>query len=246
MYQPSLKIRSNGIPVVSNEELDIIGERFVADFCPAALQAQQEIDIDRFLTHYLELDLDYQFLSHCGVYLGTTIFQTTNSFPVYIPEEHKAEFIHVKAGTVIIDSTLLKVAQEHRYRFTAGHEGSHSILHPSYYLDNIGNNDLNDNSFIRCRADFSVSRNSSNSRKYCLNDKQRLEQQANRLASAILMPRCGVKFAIARIPMKNEREWIIQSVRKISRTFNTSHESSFYRLKELGFVNSNMPYRAIL
>lgn len=34
MYQPTLYLNSNGIPIISNEELDTLGERLVADFNP--------------------------------------------------------------------------------------------------------------------------------------------------------------------------------------------------------------------
>ena len=58
-----------------------------------------------------------------GVYLGTTVFQTTDYLPVYIPEDKCADYAHVEAGTVVIDGNLDSEDQEHRLRFTLGHEG---------------------------------------------------------------------------------------------------------------------------
>ena len=81
MYRPQLTIKANGLPVVSNDELDVIGERLIADFCPIATLVPQEIDIDRFVVNYLKMEQDFQFLSHCGVYLGMTVFQNTNYLP---------------------------------------------------------------------------------------------------------------------------------------------------------------------
>jgi len=92
-----------------------------------------EIDVDRFLTRYLSMAQDFQYLSHCGVYLGMTVFNDTDRIPVYNSQLKRAEFVSAKARTVIIDNGLLEENQEHRYRFTVGHEASHEILHPSYF-----------------------------------------------------------------------------------------------------------------
>lgn len=78
------------------------------DFCPNALKTPTEIDADRFLTRYLGLTQDYKYLSHCGVYLGMTVFNDTDYVPVFNDERWEAEFITVKAGTVIIDNILLE------------------------------------------------------------------------------------------------------------------------------------------
>ena len=131
MYRPQLTIKANGLPVVSNDELYVIGERLIADFCPIATLVPQEIDIDRFVVNYLKMEQDFQFLSHCGVYLGMTVFQNTNYLPVYDPVLKEAKYIHANAGTVLIDSTLLESNQEHRYRFTLGHDILFFIHHTS-------------------------------------------------------------------------------------------------------------------
>ncbi len=241
-----MNIGENGIPIISNEELDTIGERLVADFSPTLVFAPQEIDIDRFVTRYLKLKQDFYFLSHCGVYLGATVFQTTDFLPIYGPDTKRAEYAHADAGTVIIDSTLLDETQEHRYRFTMGHEGSHSILHPSYYLNTIGMKDEERQfSYVRCRADFSVSVAKARHNRYHLSDKKRLEQQANRLASAILMPRCSVKMALARIPNRGHQDWGVFAAQRLSEIFNVSQEAAFYRLKELDYIDRQTPYPAI-
>jgi len=247
MYQPTLCLNSNGIPIISNDELDILGERLVADFNPLLIFSPKEIDIDRFITKYLRLKLDYRFLSHCGVYLGTTVFQETYSLPVFNPDTQSAEFSHVDAGTIIIDSSLLADNQEHRYRFTMGHEGGHSILHPNYYLNTIGNNNRESKAaYVRCRSDFSVSKKCSQQYTYHLSDKMRLEQQANYLASAILMPRCTVKMALCRMPNRGQNLWGYRAVVHLSEIFNVSQEAAFYRLKALNYIDKDILYPNII
>lgn len=58
-----------------------------------------------------------------------TVFNDTDRVPVYDPRQECAE----KAHTVIIDRTLLEGNQEHRYRFTMGHEVSYEFLHKEYF-----------------------------------------------------------------------------------------------------------------
>ena len=52
MYRPELKHKANGIPIVSNKELDQIGERMALDFDPSLLLDPHPVDIDRFIEKY--------------------------------------------------------------------------------------------------------------------------------------------------------------------------------------------------
>ena len=136
MYNPAFRVKKNGVPVVSKKELDNIGERFVRDYQPDVLKTPGPVDIDGFVEHYLGMTPDYQYLSHNGIYLGMTVFNDTNKVPVYDPVAKRAEYISARARTVIIDNRLLEENQQHRYRFTLGHEGSHDILHSGYFAYN--------------------------------------------------------------------------------------------------------------
>lgn len=101
--------------------------------CRNHWKSPQEIDIDLLAQDYLGMEQDFQYLSHCGVYLGMTVFNDTDKVPVYDPSTNRAEYISAKAHTVIIDRTLLENNQEHRYRFTMGHEAGHEFLHKEYF-----------------------------------------------------------------------------------------------------------------
>ena len=129
MYTPSLRVKNNGVPILSKAEIDAIGERFVQDFQPEVLTNPSPVDIEGFIEFYLGMTPDYQYLSHNGVYLGVTVFNDTNKVPVFDPATNRAEYISAKARTVIIDNRLLDESQRHRYRFTLGHEGGHDIFH---------------------------------------------------------------------------------------------------------------------
>ena len=43
MYNPSFRVKKNGVPVVSKKELDAIGERFIRDFQPDVLKQQKAV-----------------------------------------------------------------------------------------------------------------------------------------------------------------------------------------------------------
>lgn len=245
MFKPEIRYKANGVPVVSNKELDNIGERMAIDFDPSIGFDPHPIDIDRFLERYLGLNLDYMYLSHCGVYLGTMVFQTTDRLPVYIPEENIADYAHAESGTIIIDSSLESEEREHQYRFTAGHEGSHSILHPNYFLNSIGSDERDDTGiYVRCRADFRSSNIHTGYR--IMTDSERVEQQANRLSAAILMPQSGVKLILARKPYNRKLEWIKDAVRKIQDTFNVSTQAAFIRLKDLELIDQDTAFENML
>ena len=231
MYQPSLKTKRNGLPIITNNELDVLGERLVSDFSPPATIIPQEIDIDRFVINYLHMQQDFQYLSHCGVYLGLTVFQNTDFIPVFDPDLRIAKFVHEDASTVVIDNSILKDKTEHRYRFTMGHEASHFILHSSFFLNNIGTSEEH---YIRCRADYSTNAHANDR----WSDAIRAEQQANRLSSAILMPRCAVGILLSRTPNRGQSQWTEKAVNLMSSVFNVSPTAALYRLHNLGFVDN--------
>ena len=156
MYTPTFSTNQANVPILSKGEIDAIGEGLVADFCPQAVESPMEIDIDRFITRYLGMNQDFQYLTNCGVFLGMTIFKDTDRVIVYNPQQKRAEYIYVRACTVIIDNSLLEDKQEHRYRFTAGHEAAHGILHVGYFANNLNQLSFVGSDYVpmvQCRID---------------------------------------------------------------------------------------------
>lgn len=234
MYTPNFRTNRANVPILSKNQLDDIGEGLVADFCPQALESPMEIDVDRFITRYLGLEQDFQYLSHCGLYLGMTVFNDTNRVRIFNPQLNRAEYLSVRAGTVIIDNSLLNDNQEHRYRFTAGHEAAHGILHPGYFAYNPDQLSMFGDDYVpmvQCRVDFTKGVKKPVTR---WTDKDWMEWQANRLASAILMP----KSMVLRVAHEAEdrRSSANAGLEAVVATFNVSNEAAAIRLKELGFV----------
>ena len=245
MFNPVLELSPSGMPVLSNQKIDLMGEQMAVDFDKAILLKPHELDVERFVERYLKMSLDFMYLSHCGVYLGTTVFQTTDYLPVYLPEERHADYAHVDAGTIIIDSSLADGSKEHRYRYTLGHEGGHSVLHTTYFLNSIGSAERDQTGiYVRCRADFKIGKNQYSGIRN-MTDIERAEQQANRFSAAILMPRSAVKILLARKPYNRKAGWIADAIMKLSETFNVSYTAAFYRLKDLDIIETDAicPFR---
>ena len=245
MYVAEIVRKRSGAPVLSRKEIDIIGENLVSDFNPDAMQTPQEIDIDLFVQDYLGADQDFQYLSHCGVYLGMTVFNDTDKVPVYDPIQNRAEYISARANTIIIDRTLLEENQEHRYRFTMGHEASHVFLHTPYFaydpnqitlMDLLGGG--KEAAMIQCRVD---TKKMNCEQQAVWTDKEWMEWQANALSSAILMPKAMVLKTCAELSgksqdsaQKTETQRCYIEADTVSQVFNVSFQAATIRLKELG------------
>ena len=231
-----------GVPILGHKQLDDLGEAIIADFCPEALMVPQEINIDLLSEQYLGLTVDYQYLSHCGVYLGMMVFKDTKSIPAYCPETGRAEYVSAAANTVIIDRTLLDENQEHRYRFTMAHEAAgHAFLHRSYYTSPLCSMTqlAGDDSWVLCRRELNDAVRGSTKNWGPIDW---MEWQANSMAAAVLMPkRCVVKvirkcwnsLKQLNIP-PTAYSWV--EADRVHEVFNVSFQAAVVRLKKLGFI----------
>lgn len=89
MVRLNINRKRSGVPVLSRKQIDDIGERLVQDFCPDAMIHPQALDVDLFAQDYLGMEQDYQYLSHCGVYLGMTVLMTPTESWCSIPKSRK-------------------------------------------------------------------------------------------------------------------------------------------------------------
>lgn len=246
MYRPVIARKKSGVPVLSRKEIDEIGRRLVWDFMPGALEAPQEIDIDSFAQNYLGMGQDFQYLSHCGVYLGMTVFHDTDKVPVYDPQRECADYISAKARTVIIDRTLLADSQEHRYRFTMGHEAGHEFLHKEYFDYALcrrgvsGHAGKTPEGAVQCRIDM---KGLAAKRPEAWRDRDWMEWQANAFSSAILMPVPMVRKVAEGVRKRGDRTAFAGcAAAEVSRVFNVSFEAASYRLMQLGYIPQGILY----
>lgn len=241
---PNISRSKNGVPILSEHDLEDIGEKLVRDFCPKVLTKPQEVDIEGFTEFYMNLSLDFQYLSHCGVYLGMIVYNDTDRLPVYNEETNQAEYIRAKAGTVIIDKSLLAENQEHRYRFTLAHEAAgHAALHRNIYADNeVTLCHISNLQWIQCRKDNQQVIFTERGKR---NQHDWLEWQANTLGSIVLMPRESV-FRVLKsnnsILKPMSAEIIRKQIDKVVDVFNVSATAARIRLERLGIINSSVNF----
>lgn len=220
-------VNKDGVPILSKNEIEGITENIIFEYDPDALKRPKEIDIDSLAEFKFGLNIDFQYLSHNGIYLGAMIFNDA-AVPVYIPEKNRAEYLNVKAGTIIIDNSLLADGQEHRYRYTVGHEVGHNILHRNCQANTI----------VQCREVNKF--RSSNSKFWTSKDWS--EWQANYFSSSILMPKKTV-FMLAEKIKENKYPKEVSLVEAVIETYNVSWQAAENRLKSLGIIDNYMDTR---
>ena len=234
MYEPRLEKRKNGIPVISKREIDALGAKIVLDFCPEAMKEPQSLDEEAFVQYYLCKTMDFRFLSHCGLYLGMTVFDDNHRVAVYDPEKNRAEYCVFHAGTIIIDNSLMMPDRKPRYRYTVFHEGSHVILHQRYFENLPALSDSVNPSAVLCR----MVKNPFAQRPHRVwTDYDWAEWQANALASALLMPAPMVRLLVERSGKIATAFDVAYCVQECSRIFGVSIQAAEYRLKDLGYFS---------
>lgn len=237
----------NHVPILSRNDLDALGEMYIRDFCPEAMQEPQAIDIDQFVGFYLGMTQDFAWLSNDGRYLGMTVFNDTDRVIVYDPERNEADYMAARAGTVIIDNTLLEAGKEHRYRFTMGHEGGHGILHTAHFAydpNQISFLDGDCAPVVQCRKDSAATIARKDARRWT--PQERMEWQANQMASSLLMPRSMVYKLIRNMPEARGVDFEAQAILATADVFDVSYEAAQYRLRGFNLIHSQVPVQTLL
>ena len=248
MYIPDIKRKKSGVPVISSEQIDIITERLIEEFSPEVLRTPQPFDIDLFAQDYLKMEQDFHYLSHCGCYLGMTVFNDTKRVPVYDPTKNRAEYTEAKANTIIIDKRLLEANQEHRYRFTMGHEAGHGFFHKPYFAYDPNQITLEmfldetPPAMIQCRIE-----GRRNDPKGLQTDEDWMEWQANAFSSSLLMNKTTVMMLYddikKRVPNPAHIPYCLAD--EMSRFYNVSPEAATYRLQKLNLIDQDIVYNKI-
>lgn len=251
MVNLDFKQKKNGVPVLSKDEIDNLGEIVINDYNPKMLKEASALDVEEFLELYAELEIDYKDLTHNQSILGMTVFNDCN-IPVYDAKNNKAKRIPVNEGTVLIDNSLLDEDQLRRGRFTITHEISHWLIHRQVYL--VDKNQLSLFDFmenqkqpvVKCRT----SDIESTKRKKLVTDDDWMEWQADSMASALLMPKSifvkitrdkfisvGMEKCYYELGSDFEKDlWADLLPYELADIFDVSVTAAKIRLKNLGFI----------
>ena len=232
------------IPYLTYESLDEYAEALIRDFAAHALQKPGILDVDNFIEYYLRLAVDYRRICYDRRIMGITAFND-GTVEVLNDDTGLTEKLPVKTGTVIIDPSLLIKRNVPRLRFTMMHEGSHWMLHKKAFAEDnpFGPAGIYENQFIAAkegRIDYSRSTKERT-------DIERMERQADFLASAIIMNRPALRIAFKDFfkyyhekPRRIERGasmmddcFAQQLPEYVAKTFGVSKRAALIRLEKL-------------
>jgi hypothetical protein len=180
------------VPYITYDALDAYAEAVVADFAPARLNAPCPIDAESFVEYYLGLPIEYHRISFDRKILAVTAF-SDGLLQAAGDDTGLPEPMPVRAGTVVVDTSLTAKRNLPRLRFTLMHEAAHWLIHrPAFAADNpFGSPGAYENQYLAAkegRIDYSRS-----TRERC--DIDIIERQADFLASAMLMPKTTLRMA---------------------------------------------------
>jgi Zn-dependent peptidase ImmA (M78 family) len=236
MYQPTLKKKRNGMPILRNSEIDDHAEKYLKDYNSSVLKIPQPVNIEEFAELYLDLTMDYVYLSHCGFILGRMIFQEVERVPVYLPEENCADYLYARRGTLLIDNTVLEDRKEYRLRSTIGHECGHWLFHSDFCLnvnDRNPHGNLSVSEIAGCKKTDIEGGVVQAGRRRLVTDMDWLEHHAKYFSAAILMPK--TPFITTVLDLRdNTQQNNAALIESLSGIFQVSPSSVNIRLEQLG------------
>jgi len=252
--------KSNGVPILSKDEIDDYAEIILHDFKPELLRTPQPTPVEDVVELYLDLSVDYHNLSPDKSVLGMIAFN--DGYVEVYDENNKKQFLEVSEGTVFVDNSLLDDDQRGRCRFTFGHEPGHWLFHRHKYVINKDQMSIFDffeepqdeqqKVYVKCHKNNvgKISRRNGGFH----DDDDWMEWQADYFSSAMLMPKKIFKLAanevMGRLGLKQDyfhsthpsisfmNARMIAS--SLAQTFDVSFQASAVRLYKLGYIEQNL------
>ena len=233
------------VPYLTYDVLEDYAEQVVADFAPERLANPGVLDVDRFIEYYLGLSVEFHRICYDRKVLGMTAFND-GCIDVANEDTGLPEPLPISKGTIVIDTSLTTKRNTPRLRFTMVHEGGgHWLLHrKAFSTDNLfGPAGVYKNQYLAAkegRVDYSRSQKERT-------DIERMERQADFLASAILMPRPALRATfreffgfygekprrIIRGTNPLDNNYAVQLPEYVAKTYNVSKRAALIRLEKL-------------
>ena len=237
---------------LTNAYVKSVAEKLLADFCPAALETPQPIDVDRLITDYFGFDLLYELLSHNLSVLGMTNF-ADGALTLYDPSTKRTKKEKVKKNTVIIDSRMTEGTNKVRHSYTAAHECGHIIF------DNLDVRQAREDSrqlMMECAEEFDPVAYHAALPKNQKDDAKWIEHYCDHFASCLILPDKTVKMAAAQILRKHkfaspfiyphteaEQKFAVDVLAGgVAAIFETSKEAAMYKLFDLKIIRGGREF----
>lgn len=248
------KYKSNGVPILSKEDIDSYAEAVISDFKPELLTIPQPTPVEEFVEIYLGLNVDYHKLSLDNSILGMIAFN--EGYVEVYDENSRKKFIEAAEGTAFIDTFLLEEDQKGRFRFTFGHEPGHWIFHKRRYYIPRGQmsflDELSKPVYVKCHKKNVgvISRKSGGFN----GDDEWMEWHADYFSSALLMPKAAFRLAVdenmhkmnlangyfKKVPPTAGFMNARMIVSNISRLFEVSYQAAAVRLFKTGYIENEL------
>jgi len=191
--------------------LENLARSIILKYDPALLREPTPIPVEEIIEKIYGLTIEFQHIRKNGRILGETVFEDA-MVPIYDKRSGEGyKLVPVKAGTILIDVSLMNKRGDGRYNWTCAHELAHWVEHREYYKQ-LG----------ETAAMVDIKRSSEANKT--------VERQANRLTNYFLMPKGTVKMAFYR---NRQARDVISAVADI---FHVSREAMDYRLQEMGLL----------
>ena len=223
----------------NDEALETIARKVISKYDPTLLRKPSPIPVEDIMEKAYGLTLEFQYIRKNGRILGETVFEDAE-VPIYEHENNEGyKLIPVKAGTVIIDASLLhERSNSGRLRFTCAHELAHWVIDKNYFtqLGETANlsSSIMDTEFADEFLDYDdLQRKDKITAKVVRSSDtdDAIERQANRMASRILMPKCTLKPAFHQA--RNNTPNIIGHLATL---YGVSKQAMQIRLEEMGLL----------
>lgn len=229
------------IPQLSNEDLENEATRVISLYYPELLQSPQKADLSH-LASQLDLKINGSYkLSTDNTVIGQCFFKDAKS-SVY-DESLSLQQCSVKAGTILIDSSIPNYSSYGTNRFTICHEMSHFILHRKRILleclmdRSLKGLQCGNNGLVRDKSDY----------EYAY-----MEFQAIYLAACLLAPRESfrtkadeiIEQYIAIFPSATIANFSSVLIEELADFFGMSKQATKIRLVNCGYhtIQESMTY----
>jgi len=213
------------IPHYAPADLDRVGEQFLAEFYPAALETPMPVPIKEIATKVLGLAVKHRRLTEDFSVYGQTCFNSGFTC-IWDAKEQEYRDFKVRKGTIIIDPDTLKRRNIGCVNNTLAHECVHWWKHKDYHLlqSEI-------DKYVKTHKCSAIAK--AKAYEQCKTDEDWMEWQATNIAPRILMPAHMFEVKFNEIYC-NQPRWAV--VKELAEFFVVSKESAGIRLSELGLL----------
>ena len=230
-------------PYYSKDQLEYLADQHTEAFSRYDGKEDPGFSAWKFAAHYMGKTVRFEWLSSNGFILGLSSFTAGTRVAIYLPEENNFEWQELGPDTILL-SKLLEDAflNPGRARFTLMHECAHHLLH-THYFQKI------EAARQKTAVAYSIQYDRDQAMLEGMNawtDIDRMEWQANYLASALLMPEKRVSLVLEKKGYKDtyfeqvlagyaESTAYNQLINRLAGAFRVSTAVAKIRLEKRGF-----------